>query len=190
MEPYLPTTKYVITGGPGSGKSSVLEALRSRGYTTIDEAARPIKEEQRLRKEQGQSYILPENDNYGFQRMIYTKQVELERGCYGPSFIDRGVVDNIAYCRRFSTPVCGELDGLCRSSDYSKVFILDPLPQRFYEQDAARDEDYAESVLLGNLLAEAYHDYGHEVVRVPYFEGGSKKESIDARVQHILDSLR
>jgi predicted ATPase len=184
------TTKYVITGGPGSGKSSVLEALRSRGYNTIDEAARPIKEEQRLRKEQGLSYILPENDNYGFQRLIYTKQVELEQQCYGKSFIDRGVIDNIAYCRRFSTPVCDELDRFCRASDYGKVFILDSLPQKFYEQDAARDEDYSESILLGNMLADAYRDYGHNVVRVPYFESSSKKESVDARVEHILQQVR
>lgn len=186
MEPYLPTLKYVITGGPGSGKSSVLDALRSRGYTTIDEAARPIKEEQVTRKQQGLSYLLPENDNYGFQRLIYNKQVELEHGCYGQSFIDRGLIDNIAYCRRFNTLVSDELDSLCRGSDYSKVFILDSLPAHLYVNDKARDEDREESLLLSNLLADAYRDYGHDVVRVPFFDRHSKQESVDARVEYIL----
>lgn len=34
--------KYVLTGGPGSGKSSLLDALRERGYTCSAEASRPL----------------------------------------------------------------------------------------------------------------------------------------------------
>jgi len=37
---------YVITGGPGSGKTSLIEALRSRGYNSTVEAGRAIIQDQ------------------------------------------------------------------------------------------------------------------------------------------------
>lgn len=41
----MPTERsnlHVITGGPGSGKTSVIEALRGRGYRCVDEVGRAI----------------------------------------------------------------------------------------------------------------------------------------------------
>ena len=33
---------YIFTGGPGSGKSTVLEILKNKGYLTVNEVAREI----------------------------------------------------------------------------------------------------------------------------------------------------
>lgn len=33
---------YIFTGGPGSGKSTVLEILKNKGYLTVKEVARDI----------------------------------------------------------------------------------------------------------------------------------------------------
>jgi predicted ATPase len=184
-----PTTKYVITGGPGTGKSSVLEALHTRGYTTIDEAAMNIKAEQQARKDAGLEYTLPENDNAGFQRLIYTTQVERERNAYGITFVDRGIVDNIGYCRRFETPVCDELAMLCKSVQYARVFLLESLPEHLYRNEQARDESHEESALLGRLLEQAYFDHGYTSVRVPFFDGATKEESVNKRVEYILEQV-
>lgn len=35
-----------MTGGPGSGKSSMLEALKGRGFNTVEEGGRQIIQEQ------------------------------------------------------------------------------------------------------------------------------------------------
>jgi len=34
--------KFVLTGGPGVGKSSLIEALCTQGYSTVGEAARQV----------------------------------------------------------------------------------------------------------------------------------------------------
>lgn len=39
--------KYVITGGPGIGKTTVIELLASRGYVIVLEVARLITEEEK-----------------------------------------------------------------------------------------------------------------------------------------------
>ena len=39
---------YIITGGPGSGKTSIIEALRKLGYHCVDEVGRKIIREQLL----------------------------------------------------------------------------------------------------------------------------------------------
>ena len=39
---------HIITGGPGSGKTSIIEALRERGYRCVDEVGRKIIREQVL----------------------------------------------------------------------------------------------------------------------------------------------
>ena len=36
---------YIITGGPGSGKTSIIEALKNRGFLCVDEVARQIIQE-------------------------------------------------------------------------------------------------------------------------------------------------
>ena len=40
---------HVITGGPGVGKTTVVEILARRGYAIVPEAARMIIEEERLK---------------------------------------------------------------------------------------------------------------------------------------------
>ena len=38
---------YILSGGPGAGKTTTLEALRARGFACVDEAARQILKEQK-----------------------------------------------------------------------------------------------------------------------------------------------
>lgn len=44
---------YILTGAPGSGKSTLINCLRRRGYICIDEPAREIIAEQKSISGQG-----------------------------------------------------------------------------------------------------------------------------------------
>src|SRR3989344_724000 len=88
--------KYVITGGPGVGKTTTLLELHKLGHTVVPEAARQlITQEQQ--KEKG---VLPWTNLFVFQQLVTKLQLELERSVGKEmAFLDRGFVDNFAYCK-------------------------------------------------------------------------------------------
>ena len=171
--------RYVITGGPGTGKSTTINTLKELGYNTIDEAARSL-------IKQG---IIPDKDPIGFQLQVVEKQLSLESQIpeWGWSstdnhYLDRGLFDNVAYCKRYEINVPRTLQELVsqesKEKRYSKVFILDPLP--FYANDAERPESETLARDIHQMVIEAYKKVGYEPVHVPVL---APKE----RVQYILN---
>ncbi|MBI4021533.1 MAG: ATP-binding protein [Candidatus Aenigmarchaeota archaeon] len=166
--------KHVITGGPGSGKTTTVEALRQRGFPIIEEAARAVIEEG-LRTG---SEILPWKDILTFNRRVIAVQLASEaRHTVGTVFADRGVIDNLAYCAWGKVSPPPELTVAAREVLYHRVFLLEPLP--FHEQDLVRRESPEDARLLGTLIREAYEDHGYDVISVP-------PRSVQERVEFIL----
>lgn len=82
--------RFVVTGGPGGGKSTLLDALAERGYRVAPEAAR------RLTKERLSSRLPPRPDPVSFARAILNSDMEQYRAATdhdGTTFFDRGVLD-------------------------------------------------------------------------------------------------
>lgn len=81
----------VITGGPGVGKSTVINFLRDAGYPVSEEVAAQI-------IKAGEYHPLLCKDT--FQRKVFAGQVEVERQLVGKSglrFLDRGLLDGEPY---------------------------------------------------------------------------------------------
>lgn len=155
-------TKYVITGGPGIGKTTTLLELQRWGYETVPEAARTIIEEEQ-QKEDG---TFPWTDLYGFQEKVVARQLALERAVKKfPVFCDRGLFDNIGYCRQGQINLPPLLEEHLSRSRYTKIFILEPLAN--YQQDAQRREEPATARAVHNLIEQAYRDLGYEVISIP-----------------------
>lgn len=154
--------KYVITGGPGVGKTTTLEEIAKHGFPIIPEAAREI-----IEAEQAKPYgILPWTDLAGFQHMVYRLQAMREdayRDHQGHLFLDRGIHDGIAYCREGGIRVPAFL--MDAPDDYDAIFLLDRLPT--YRIDAQRKEDCGKAILLHELIGQVYEERGYDVVRVP-----------------------
>jgi len=169
------TKKYVLTGGPGIGKTTVLELLAVRGYTITSEAARYIIEEQQA----VDGEALPWKDNSKFQKRVMDRQLELEVGLTAEmAFLDRGLVDGDGYSHHFGTPAPEELAELGRGR-YEKVFILDRLPE--YKNDSVRLEDYEEAGKIHQVI-DAYLRFGYEPVMVPVLPSKERVEFILSRI--------
>jgi len=156
-----PLRRYVITGGPATGKSTLLNVLSVRGYPIVPEAARIIIE----REMAADSDCLPWRNLQKFQNTVSQTQFELENQyTQGEVFSDRSIIDGFAYSK---------LDGIVvpevviqnGRNRYDLVFLLEPLP--VYETDSSRKESREKALLIQKELESAYKEFRYSPIKVP-----------------------
>jgi len=167
--------KIVLTGGPGIGKTTIINLLAEQGYQTLDEVARGIKEEQKAIN----GDLLPEKDFAGFQQAIVYRQIELESELQGTVYQDRGVIDNVAYCHIAGIEPPKEI--LAHADSYHQIFILDKLPD--LKNDENRAETPEEQQAIQEKMLEVYKQFGYDPISVPVLE---PQERLDFIVQNTV----
>jgi predicted ATPase len=166
---------FVITGGPGSGKTTTVNLLSARGYTTTIEHARHYIDSQR---QNGKTVEEIRKHQEEFQMRVLEMQIEQEAALAPDElvFLDRAIPDALAYYRFLNLPVSQKLVDALQKVNYRKVFVLEVLP---LVQDYARREDEAAQKKIHQLLIEVYESLGLPVVHVPVLPP-------EERVQFIL----
>lgn len=163
VEDRIPTNWYVLTGGPSSGKTTTVELLRARGFTTTIEHARHYLDLKRL---QGQTVEEVRARRLEFQRGVLAMQLEQETGLDPEEtvFLDRALPDSLAYYRFLGREPDPRLLDALQHVSYRRAFILDLLP---LAPDYARIEDVAAQRRIHALITEVYRDLPISVVTVP-----------------------
>jgi predicted ATPase len=168
--------KYVLTGGPSVGKTTIIEILASRGYKIVPEAARIVIEEERVKG----SDALPSKNFEKFQQYVAEKQIDLESKVEGDAvFFDRGIIDGYAYCKYRNIQPPQQIIELGRGR-YDKIFLLDSLGM--YVEDGVRSRSLEDAVKIHQHIKEVYEEFGYDLVHVPVF-------SPEERVDFILNNL-
>ena len=168
---------YVVTGGPSSGKTTLLKSLSSLGYYTVTETARLIIDEHAAR---GITLEELRRDETEWNRMVLQRSIQIEEGVPKDRvvFFDRSIIDNIAYHKLRGMPT-EHIEAIAKGR-YKKVFLMQPL--NFYEKDYSRTEDVEVANKLSRLLLDAYRNLGYTVVEVP-------PVSVEERVSFVLGRL-
>jgi len=174
--------KFILTGGPCSGKTSVIEYIEQLQFPIIPESARIIIEEQ---QKIGGS-IVPWEKFLEFELEVLhiSLQAEEELREWGTIFLDRGIPDAVAYCilAGFDPPT--PLKDAILKQDYKAVFVLDPIP---YKKDKERKESPEEAVKIHNGLLDIYSNLGFTPVNVPVNLEIAVEQSIRERSHHIVN---
>lgn len=172
--------RVALTGGPGAGKTALLETLRARGYPVLPEVARRIIAQ---RKAKGLSPRPPPAE---FARLILVQDIHqynrapLDRA---PTFFDRGMVDSMSMLAQLDLLAPEDRDRLLAQYPYhSTAFILPPW-REIYRSDAERDQTFGEAVAVYQSLRDWYLQCGYTLVEVP-------KGSLDERCDFVLQRLR
>lgn len=169
------TLRIVITGGPGTGKSTVLKGLQQRGYPCHWEISRSVIKEE---LEKGTA-LLPWEDLPGFSEKVFTGQIaqyhQAEEGKV--NFFDRGIIDVIAYLKKDLLPT-EALEKLVEHYPYhNKIFVTPPWPG-IYQQDTERREDLKTMEAIHHSLVDTYRSFAYEVIEVPKVASGKRVEFV------------
>lgn len=157
---------HIITGGPGSGKTSLIDALATEGIRHMPEAGRAIIQDQ---IDIGGA-ALPWNDREAFATLMLAWEMRSYRDAVsapGPIIFDRGIPDVIGYLRLCGLPVPAPVLRAAELRRYaSRVFIAPPWPAIF-EQDTERKQTLAEAEATYHAMVVAYFGLGYELVTLP-----------------------
>ena len=169
---------YVITGGPGSGKTTTVNLLAAKGYKTTIEHARHYIDTQLIK---GRTVEEVRKNQTEFQLEILQMQIEQEASL-DPNeivFLDRAIPDALAYYHFLKLPIDERLTDSISGISYKKVFMLDTLP---IVNDYARREDEKDQKRIHELLTNVYESLPFPVVHVPVLPP-------EERVNFILKNL-
>lgn len=174
------TQRVIITGGPGTGKTTLLHSLKEKGFPCHTEVSRAvIKQQLELN-----TRLVPWDDLSGFSHIVNQGQKKqfdevIEGKC---NFYDRGIPDVLAYLRKEHIHE-EELEQSAKDNLYhSTVFLTPPWPD-IYAQDEERREDLESMMAIHNALIQVYESLGYQVKEVP-------KMSIEERVNFVLTDLK
>jgi predicted ATPase len=170
---------YIITGGPGGGKTSLLDNLALKGYNYIPETARQII---KARLERGLS---PRPDAKTFAQDIFNKDWTnfiANSDVSSLLFFDRSFIDSA--CMLFDSDVDSyyKIKDTLQSHRYnSKIFITSPWKEIF-RNDTERDQSFEQSIEVYKRLDKWYREHGYDIVMLP-------EDTIENRVNFVLNHV-
>jgi predicted ATPase len=170
---------FVLTGGPGGGKSTLVERLKSLGYATAPEAGRAI-----IRDQVAIGGTLHQ-DPVAFLEAILVWELRSYREALdasGPVFFDRGIPDvagSWAQLGRAVPPHVEAAVALCR---YAPTVFVAPPWREIYAHDEERKQSWETAVRTYDVMVAAYTDAGYDLVELPRVRVEERLAFVLARV--------
>ena len=171
----------VLIGGPSSGKTTLIEALKDKGHTCYPEISREVIREA---QEQGIEQLFLEKPLLFSELLLEGRKKQFNEALKETSdivFLDRGIPDVLAYMHYIGDSYPAFFDKACHDHKYTSIFVL-PHWKEIYISDAERYENYEQAVLIHEHLVETYKKYGYTIIEVP-------KDSVENRVDFIMKHL-
>ena len=171
----------VLIGGPSSGKTTLIDALKKNGHSCYPEVSREVIREA---QEQGIEQLFLEKPLLFSELLLEARKKQYEAALNEESpvvFLDRGIPDVLAYMHYIGDSYPAFFDQACKTHQYHAVFVLPPWKE-IYVSDAERYENYEQAVLIHKHLMETYTNYGYAIVEVP-------KDTVENRIEFIMKQL-
>ncbi|MDO5968226.1 ATP-binding protein [Flavivirga aquimarina] len=177
----MDTKKIVITGGPGTGKSTLINELISRGYTCLEEISRQVTLDA---KTQGIDQLFLTNPLLFSELLLKGRQkqfLDAEMLSSEIIFFDRGIPDVLAYMDYIGDSYPQSFIKACKDHPYDTVFILKPW-EAIYKSDNERYENFEQAINIHEHLLNTYKHYNYNLIDVPF-------DTVENRTDFILNTL-
>jgi len=177
--------RIIVTGGPGSGKTTLIECLEAMGNGSSQEVSRRLIREQSAREDG----VLPWHNLPAFAELALVEMLrahEDARSHAGLVFFDRGLPDIMGYLRNSGLEVPAafyEAHSRCRYAQ--TVFVLPPWPE-IYVNDAERPQSFSEAQGLYRAIRQAYGELGYTLVDVPKLGGSERARFVLSHLTQVV----
>ncbi len=171
----------VFTGGPGSGKTTVINELKVRNFFCSEEAGRKVIQTQVEQK----GDALPWANKEAFRDLMFKFEIasyQQHQGKNGLVFFDRSIIDILGYSNLEQIKLSDELMSAISNFKYnSRVFIFPPW-EGIFTKDSERKQDFSIGIETYKEMVLAYEFANYELIEVPF-------GSVNERVDFILSNL-
>lgn len=172
---------FVLTGGPGAGKTTLIKALRAWGFATTEEAGRGM-----IRQESEAGGTAPPwIDREGFAARMFDWELSSYRQAQrqkGTVFFDRGLPDTIGYLRLEGLDVPTRMEEEAWRLRYNTRVFLAPPWKAIFGPDEERRQSWQVAVRTYETMALTYAEFSYTLIELPCV-------SVAERTRFILDTL-
>lgn len=173
---------HVVTGGPGSGKTTLVEALATAGVATVPEAGRAIIRDQVAIG----GRAVPWEDAGLYAELMLARDLAAWHGARkatGPVVLDRGVVDIAGYLTLIGRTVPDHVRRAIDTCRYAPAVFIAPPWREIYGTDDERRQDWAEAVATHDAMVAAYTGAGYALVHLPTAPVAERVAFVRARIE-------
>ncbi|ALM51473.1 AAA family ATPase [Halomonas huangheensis] len=177
---------FVITGGPGSGKSSLIAALAREGMPYMPEAGRAIIQDQV--SIEGQA--LPWADREAFAQLMLGWELRSHREARampGPIIVDRGIPDVIGYLTLCGLPVPPHVHRAAQRYRYNRQVFIAPHWPDIFTHDQQRRQDATEAEATYQAMVSTYTSLDYELIPLPLSSVSERAAFVKARIGSVPD---
>ena len=178
----MKTKRIVITGGPGTGKTTLIKRLEERGFTCLHEVSREVTKKA---QQEGIEQLFLTDPLLFSERLLQGRLQQFQEANNFKKeqlFYDRGLPDITAYMDYASQSYPEHFTKVCTENRYDLVFLLPPW-KKIYKQDNERYESFSEAEKIHDALLDGYKAYNYDVQLVP-------TGSVEKRITFILENLK
>ena len=157
---------HVLTGGPGSGKTTLIEALAAAGVATSPEVGRAVIREQLA----SGGDALPWANQKAFADLMVVRDIAAREAALASGAItvlDRGVPDVAGFLRVSGLPVPPHIDEAARICRYNSRVFIAPFWSEIFTGDAERKQSPEVAEATFAVMVETYRDYGYDLIELP-----------------------
>lgn len=177
----MSTKKIVITGGPGTGKSTLINNLIKKGHTCLEEISRQVTLDA---QKQGIDQLFLTNPLLFSEMLLKGRQKQyIEADIYKNQtvFFDRGIPDVLAYMDYIGNEYPDVFVETCKNAPYNLVFILKPW-EAIYKSDNERYESFDQALKIHEHLVNTYQKFNYTLIDVPF-------DTVENRTNFILKTV-